>query len=319
MGLAQERERAEMLKNFGVNAELEKQLKERQANEIIALIDAQDKAFEESEKVRTDKEKAKAKEAQDLIIRDKKAQLEAKLLNIRDDFQAEQDVKAELALFEMETLLANDLLTTNERLKIEAEYQLKIQELTKQTAEHDKKLKQDSINAGIEWAEKGLNALGDLTSAYFDTKLSKVEKGSKAEEVLARKQFKINKAMQLGGAIIDGTKAVMSSLAMSPVAIGPVPNPAGIASLAFVAASGIASIAKIAATKFEGGGGGGNLGVDPPSITAPSTSGGDGGSSTLTQGLQGGQPTPPQVVLVVDSVTKAINTSTQVAVVSTIG
>ena len=81
-------------------------------------------------------------------------------------------------------------------------------------------------------------------------------------------------AMQLGGAIIDASKAINASLASAPVAIGPVPNPAGIASLALAVATGGASIAKIAATKFEGGG------STPPSTTTPSISGGGGGGES---------------------------------------
>ena len=75
---------------------------------------------------------------------------------------------------------------------------------------------------------------------------------------------------------MDAAKAVTSSLAQAPVAIGPVPSPVGIASLALASATGIASIAKIAATKYEspastssspppsiGGGGGGDTGSQP--------------------------------------------------------
>jgi hypothetical protein len=126
----------------------------------------------------------------------------------------------------------------------------------------------ENIQKGLEWAEKGLNAISALNDAVFANKMSKVKKGSKEEEALAKKQFKFQKALQLGAATIDAAKAVTASLASAPVAIGPIPNPAGIASLALATTTGIASIAKIAATKFEGGGGGG---VDSPS---PSIGGG---------------------------------------------
>jgi len=63
-------------------------------------------------------------------------------------------------------------------------------------------------------------------------------------------------------AIMDGFKAVTTSLSMSPVAIGPVPNPAGIASLAFAVTTSLANIAKIASTQYgsksTGGGAGGS-------------------------------------------------------------
>ena len=71
---------------------------------------------------------------------------------------------------------------------------------------------------------------------------------------MARKQFKFNKALQLSMAFIDGAKAITSSLAQSPLAIGPIPNPAGIASLAFAAITSAAQIATIAAQQFSGGG-----------------------------------------------------------------
>ena len=64
--------------------------------------------------------------------------------------------------------------------------------------------------------------------------------------------------MQLAGAIIDAGKAITASLAQAPVAIGALPNPAGIASLAFASVTSAANIAKILATKFDGGGGGNN-------------------------------------------------------------
>ena len=134
----------------------------------------------------------------------------------------------------------------------------------------------DKVKVALEWAEKGLNALSSLTDAVFANRMSKVKKGSKAEEELAKKQFSFNKKLQLGGAIIDAAKAVTASLSQAPVAIGPLPNPAGIASLALATATGVANIAKIAATKFEGGSAGG---ADTPTPSIP----GGGGPSEPAQ------------------------------------
>jgi len=130
----------------------------------------------------------------------------------------------------------------------------------------------ENIQKGLEWAEKGLNAISSLNDAVFANKMSKVKKGSKEEEALAKKQFKFQKALQLGAATIDAAKAITASLASAPVAIGPIPNPAGIASLALATSTGIAQIAKIASTKFEGGG-------TPPDTTTPSIGGNDGGDT----------------------------------------
>ncbi len=100
-------------------------------------------------------------------------------------------------------------------------------------------------------AEKASAATQALGDAVFAHKMIGLEKGSEEEEKVLKKQFKFNKALQLSGAVIDAAKAITSSLSQSPIAIGPVPNPAGIASLAFAATTGAANIATIAATQFE--------------------------------------------------------------------
>ena len=58
--------------------------------------------------------------------------------------------------------------------------------------------------------------------------------------------------MQLSGAVIDAGKAIIASLASAPLAIGVVPNPVGIASLALTGLTSAINIAKIASTKFQG-------------------------------------------------------------------
>ena len=121
-----------------------------------------------------------------------------------------------------------------------------------------------SVQKDFEFAGKTLGAIEGITSLVQANKLKGVEKGSKEEEKILRQQFKINKSMQLAGAIIDAGKAITASLASSPIAIGPVPNPAGIASLAFAATTSAINIAKIAATQFTSTAG-------PSADTPPST------------------------------------------------
>lgn len=148
--------------------------------------------------------------------------------------------------------------------------------------EEDRIATLDGINKGLEMAEKGAAAIQALGDAVFAHKMKDVEKGSKEEEKLARKQFKFNKALQLGGAVIDAGKAITASLAAAPIAILGVPNPAGIASLAFAATTSAANIAKIAAAKFE----------SPGSASSTPSPGGVGG---------GGEPQAPSFNVVGDS------------------
>jgi hypothetical protein len=175
---------------------------------------------------------------------------------------SEQEILALQTTYNEKLLLAGN----DAALRLALEKQFETDKAAIKAAEREKDRQEDikAVQAGLDVAKQGMNAIQGLSDAIFAHKNKNLQKGSAAELANAKKQFKINKAMQLGGAVIDGAKAVMSSLASSPVAIGPIPNPAGIASLAFVGISAAASIAKIAAAKFEGGG------SAPSGTTAPS-------------------------------------------------
>jgi hypothetical protein len=201
--------------------------------------------------------------------------------------------------------------------QIEREKQEKIRQLNLETFQANLELAQQGITAlqGVADAafsnkQNELDAAAEAEVAAleksFESQLASVEKGSEAEKALietaqknkealllknakkaeevARKQFEFNKKLQLGGAIIDAAKAITASLSQSPVAIGPIPNPAGIASLAVATATGIANVAKIRATKFES--------TTPPASSIPSGGGGGGGGGDVGGG--GGAPTGTQ-------------------------
>jgi hypothetical protein len=154
---------------------------------------------------------------------------------------------------------------------VQSDFDLK-KELGKQNLENFKNDQQ----AQLEVSRQSLQSVQNVSDLFFSIKSAKLKKGSAEELALAKKQFNVNKALQLGLAVIDGYKAVTTSLASAPVAIGPVPNPAGIASLAFAVTTSLANIAKIAASKFEGGGASPSAGGSPSggggaSIPAPPT------------------------------------------------
>lgn len=319
MALQQQRERDELIKKYGQNAELIKQLEAKQAGELFALIEEQDKAYQaQLDKQAAADEKARL-DAIESENRDAKARLEAKLINLQDDFNAEQSLKKELAELEMEQALEQVDLTEGEKLKIVAEYNDKIREINKETANQERDIKLKAVNEALEWAQKSVDAVQSITDAAFAIKMRNVEKGSKEEEKIARNQFRINKALQLSGAIIDAGKAVTASLAASPLTVLGIPNPGAIASLAFTAVTSAANIAKIAATKFESTGGGGSS-VAPPSLSA---SGGEPTAptpSTLTAGLQGNnQPSATKVYVLDSDITAKQNESNKVETLATFG
>jgi hypothetical protein len=178
----------------------------------------------------------------------------------------------------------------------------------------------DTANAALKLAEdstKSIQAVGDIA---FQAKMAKVKKGSKEEEELAKKQFKFNKAMQLAGAIVDAGKAVTASLASAPLAIGPVPNPAGIASLAAAVTTSAVNIAKIASTQFTSTGGGGGSQPTIPQASSTSTTNATpafnlfGQSNDLNNvGATGQSQTTEITVNAVVSETELTNTQNKVA------
>ena len=122
-----------------------------------------------------------------------------------------------------------------------------------------------------------------LSEGVFAISNSLGKQDEKSKEERAKRQFNIQKAMNLSMAVIDGYKAITSSLSQSPIAIGAVPNPAGIASLAFAISTTASNIAKIASAKYSGGSSSGG---------GTSSSGGGGGQTPTMGGIQQPSQTP---------------------------
>lgn len=171
-------------------------------------------------------------------------------------------------------------------------------------------------------ASNGINALADFSNFLLDLDSENLKEGTKEAEDAARKKFEINKAFQIGAAVIDGFKAANASLAQSPIAIGPIPNPVGIASLAFAIATSAANVAKIASQKYKssgsasGGapaGAGGAGSIAGAGSVIPSTNlfgqGNTGNVTQATAGLATGQS--PQQITVKAVVVESDVTQTQ--------
>ena len=103
--------------------------------------------------------------------------------------------------------------------------------------EAKKEALQERLDAGLISQEQYDSAVGNLD-----------KEAEKKKKELDLKQAKRQKAMAIMNATLNAAGAIIASLAQSPVAIGPIPNPAGIASLALATAMGIAQIAAAAAT-----------------------------------------------------------------------
>jgi hypothetical protein len=136
-----------------------------------------------------------------------------------------------------------------------------------------------NINAGFQLATQAMSSIGSLQDINTKKKLKGVEKGSKEEEVILKRQFEQQKKMQLAMAVINGAQAIASIFAQYPKFDG------GFAMAAALAGSVIAtttSLATIASTTFEGGG----TAPDAPD-TNSLTGGGTGGMATPNVSLFG--------------------------------
>jgi hypothetical protein len=171
--------------------------------------------------------------------------------NTRSAAQLEEDAVRE-KYFNLITLAKQYGLDTVELKKRQEdeianiEKEARDKKAAEEKAEFDRKMKMAEDYAG---------SVNNLAETVFTISNRFGKQDEESKEKRAKRQFQIQKAMQLSLAIMDGFKAANASLAQSPIAIGPVPNPAGIASLAFAITTSLANVAKIASTQYGGKGG----------------------------------------------------------------
>ena len=134
-----------------------------------------------------------------------------------------------------------------------------IAEINKKSAEVVEKTEADKRKAIIDTFQSSLKLAQDVNSALTTMReisnakeLEGVEKGSEAEAVILKKQFEQGKKAQIATAIINGLQAQASILGQYPKFDGGI---AMVAAMIGAAATSVATIAKIKATNFEGGGG----------------------------------------------------------------
>ena len=173
-------------------------------------------------------------------------------------------------------------LDTQELEKQQQEELAKIQdEARAKEAEKRNKEREEKIKIAEDYANS-VNALAETIFTLSD-RFGKQDEVNK--EKRARRQFQIQKTMQLSMAILDGFKAASASIAMNP----PV-TPIGIAALIATVAASVATITKIATTQYGskssgGGGAGGGGGTTPPmSGGTPNAGGGAPSFSLFGQG-----------------------------------
>jgi hypothetical protein len=230
-------------------------------------------AIQEIDKQATEKSKSNTKENRKLIDEEHKWLLESNREALRR--QAEMDKE-----FEDARRKKQEEADKLEAERIEAEIQAEQKRLDKQKAdrlkavEDYKKAKEQEVQLTIQ----GLTAIQGLADAFA---------GKSTES--QKRAFQIKKAASLAQATIETYQAAQSAYASQMTIPTPdAPIRANIAA-AIAIASGLARVAVIAKTKFEGGGAG-------------ATGGGGGGN--LGSFSQGGSGQPPQGLTAQNTVTQ---------------
>lgn len=223
---------------------------QKQAELNAKDLTEQDKALIE---IRSNDEKLKK------IEEFKKKEIDAELLKTEQLAQLalmknENDLGAQLALLEAQKQieLSNKELTEEEKALIEERYRQAKEEAEAKSAEKRKEIEQGVFKA----SEAGINGLMALNDLVYTMKSSKLKKGSAEEQKAAKKNFEINKKLQIAIATISGVQGVINALTAQSV----VPEPFGTilkaANAVAVGVSTAVNIAKIKSATFEGGGGG---------------------------------------------------------------
>jgi hypothetical protein len=192
-------------------------------------------------------------------------------------FSIKQDYIAKVEALDKQ--IADKKLADEEKLKADAETKrladlekekkfqdelLAIAKAKKLKEIEDEKKKQAEI---FELTNTSLSATQNLSDLFFTLKTNNLKKGSKEEEEYAKKQFEINKGLQIATALVNGAQGVLAITTVPDFTLG-VATAIRIAGQVALTA---ATVAKIATTKFQptSSGGGGDAGGGIPSVPIP--------------------------------------------------
>lgn len=267
-----DRLRQDLLKNEKLNNEERAKLNELYLQQSIDEAEKINQKYTDAEKKKQAELNKVIKDAQLLRAQEEEDFFELYDQNTRSQAQLEEDtVRAKY--FNLIEQAKQYGLDTQELEKRQAEEIAKIQDEAR--AKEAQKRKAE-LDAKIKIAEDYTNSINNLAETAFTLADRFGKQDEESKEKRAKRQFQVAKALQLSMAIMDGFKAVTTSLSLSPVAIGPVPNPAGIASLAFAVTTSLANIAKIASTQYgskSAGGGAGSSSAPMGGGATPNTGG----------------------------------------------
>jgi hypothetical protein len=169
--------------------------------------------------------------------------------------KAEEQLKIQKEYFDLG--LIDEVDYANRRKQIEKELNDEIKKLDAESAQQ----KRDNINNYLGVASQGISAISSLMEVSMENEIKAAEGNEAKQEQLRKKAFEQQKKMQIAAAFINMAQGIISGLGA--------PFPMNIALPVIAGVTGLANIAKIKSTTFEGGGGGGA--ATPTSPSSPSS------------------------------------------------
>jgi len=212
------------------------------------------------------KEKTKQEKLQDLLNEYKlnnRKRDEDQLGELDDQLNKEVEANKKAN----DQIAADDAFLRTERLKGE----IQVAETKEALIEKEKALEKARFEEALKWAITYAESAQGLSDALYAAKLEGVQKGSKEEQEILKKQFETNKKIQIAQTIISGLNGVVNALSAKSVLPEPFGAIARGVNATMIGATTAATISKIAQTQFGGttgsmsvsGGAGGNAPMTP--------------------------------------------------------
>ena len=159
---------------------------------------------------------------------------------------------------------------------VRAESTLKNQDTTAMNiklAQDEADARRASFEESLKYATMYVDSAQGLSDALYAAKLEGVQKGSKEEEAILRKQFETNKKLQIAQTIMTGLNGVVNALSAKSYFLEPTRSILNGINAAMIGATTAATVSKIAQTQFGG------------TTGSMSVSGGVGGNAPMTPSM----------------------------------
>jgi hypothetical protein len=273
-----ERLREDLLKNEKLNKDERAKIDALYIQEAEQTAKDINKKYVDAEVKKQEELASKRLEEQNKIIEQEDA-----LFAMRQALsQTEQERAIAQIVAESEAKLALVGITAADEVLIAQDTADKIAAIEEEAAKKREEQRQKELQDKIKIAEDYTNSVNSLAETVFTLSDRFGKQDEISKEKRARKQFQIQKTLQLSSAILDGFKAASASIAMNP----PV-TPIGIAALVATISASVATITKIATTQYgakSASGGGASGSTAPMGGGATPNTGGTPSFSLFGQG-----------------------------------